>query len=158
MSDVSLRDAAGETDMKTVRTLFREYADWLGVDLCFQGFDDELSGLPGAYQRPEGCILLAESATGIAGVVGVRPVEDDVAEMKRLWVRHGHRGHGLGKRLAEASVAMARDRGYRAIVLDTLSDPRLDAARGIYEAMGFRRTPAYYHNPLEGVLYYRLDF
>lgn len=157
MSEVTLREAAGADDIATVRTMFREYAEWLGVDLCFQGFDQELQGLPGFYRRPEGCLLLAETARGVAGVVGVRPVEPGVAEMKRLWVRPGNRGLGLGRRLAEASAAMARETGYVAMVLDTLSDPRLDAARGIYESMGFRQIPAYYHNPLEGVVYYRLE-
>jgi len=155
--DVSLREALGPADMTTVRILFREYADWLGVDLCFQDFEQELQDLPGFYRRPQGCLLFAESGEETAGVVGVRPLEEGVAEMKRLWVRAGFRGLGIGRRLAEASVSMAREGGYRAMVLDTLSDPRLDAARGIYETMGFRRVPAYYHNPLEGVLYYRMD-
>ncbi len=157
MPDVSVREALGAEDMRTVQTLFREYADWLGVDLCFQGFEQELQGLPGFYRRPQGCLLFAEIGDETAGIVGVRPVEDGIAEMKRLWVRAGYRGSGIGRLLAEASVSMARQGGYRAMVLDTLSDPRLDAARGIYETMGFRQIPAYYHNPLEGVLYYRLD-
>ena len=157
MSDIALRAASGAADMATVRTLFREYADWLGVDLCFQGFEQELQELPGFYRPPQGALLIAETDNEVAGVVGVRPIEEDLAEMKRLWVRAGFRGLGIGRRLAEASVSIARDGGYRAMVLDTLSDPRLDAAREIYETMGFRQVPPYYHNPLEGVLYYRLD-
>ncbi len=157
MPEATLREAAGAADMRVVRTLFVEYATWLGVDLCFQGFDEEVDGLPGFYERPRGCLLLAEAEDGTAGVVGVRPVDSETAEMKRLWVRAGYRGYRIGQRLAEASAAMARETGYRRMVLDTLSDPRLDAARGIYEAMGFRCIDPYYHNPLEGVLYYGLD-
>ena len=70
MSDVRLRDAAGATDMETVRAMFREYAGWLGVDLCFQGFEQELQDLPGFYDRPRGCLLFAEAGDGVACLTG----------------------------------------------------------------------------------------
>ena len=156
MSDVVLRDAAGPDDFRLVRTMFEEYADWLDVNLCFQDFEAELRSLPGKYARPRGCLLLADVEQTPAGVVGVRPIAEDTAEMKRLWVRSGFRSLGIGRLLAEASVAMARDAGYAAMVLDTLKDPRLAAARDIYDRLGFREAPAHYHNPLDGVIYLRL--
>lgn len=148
---------AGPADMDLVRTLFREYQAFLNVDLCFQDFEGELAGLPGKYAEPEGVILLAREDDGAAaGVVALRPLDEDgVCEMKRLWLRSAWRGRGVGRLLAEAVVEEARQRGYRFMRLDTLR--RLEAARGIYAGMGFRDIPAYYGNPLDGVVYMECD-
>jgi ribosomal protein S18 acetylase RimI-like enzyme len=141
--------------MAIVRDLFLEYQAWLGVDLCFQGFEEELATLPGTYVPPAGGLWLARVDGDIAGVVGIRPIEPKVAEMKRLWVRPAYRGCGLGRRLAEHAVAAARAVGYRSICLDTLG--HMTAARRLYTGLGFREIPAYYHNPLEDVRYLELD-
>ncbi len=154
MSDVMLlRYAEGAGDIDTVRTLFSEYQQGLGVSLCFQDFEAELAGLPGKYANPEGCILLAEADGKPAGVVALRAlVGDTVAEMKRLYVRPSARGRGLGRRLASAIVDEARKRRYEALRLDTL--PHLAEAIELYRAMGFVEIPAYNDNPLSGVRYY----
>jgi putative acetyltransferase len=154
MSDVMLlRYAEGAGDIETVRTLFSEYQQGLGVSLCFQDFESELAGLPGKYANPEGCILLAEADGRPAGVVALRSlVGDTVAEMKRLYVRPSARGRGLGRRLASAIVDEARKRRYEALRLDTL--PHLTEAIELYRAMGFVEIPAYNDNPLPGVRYY----
>lgn len=152
---VALRPAAGAADMDTVRTLFLEYQGWLGVDLCFQGFDEELATLPGLYAPPAGGLWFATVDDAVAGVVGMRPLKDGVCEMKRLWVRPGHRGLGLGRRLAAASVAAARAAGYGAMCLDTIG--HMTAARALYESLGFREIPAYYDNPMDDVRYLELD-
>lgn len=145
--------------MDEVRELFREYAAFLSVDLCFQDFEAELAALPGKYAPPHGCILLAEDAHGrCAGVVAMRPLDTPgQCEMKRLYVRPPWRGTGLGRRLAEAIVEQAREVGYREMVLDTLA--RLEAAVALYESIGFVRRTPYYDNPLEDVIYMtrRLD-
>lgn len=156
MSDLLLlRYAEGAADMETVRTLFREYQQGLGVSLCFQDFDAELAGLPGKYVDPQGCILLAEADGRPAGVVALRSLDgDSVAEMKRLYVRPAARGHGLGRRLAAAVVDEARKRGYRTMRLDTL--PKLAEAIELYATMGFVEIPPYYGNPIPGVRYYEL--
>jgi carbonic anhydrase len=137
--------------------IFREYAAWLKVDLCFQGFEDELRTLPGAYARPRGRLLLARDGAEIAGAVALRPLEGDVCEMKRLYVRPAWRGRGLGRRLAAAVIAQGRDAGYARMRLDTLAF--MAEATRLYRSLGFSEIPAYYHNPLEGVLYLerRLD-
>ena len=152
---VTIEAAAKPRDMDTVRTLFLEYQDWLGVDLCFQGFEAELASLPGRYAPPEGGLWFAKSDREIAGIVGIRPLEDKVCEMKRLWVRPAYRGLGLSRILAEKSLAAARAAGYRAMCLDTLG--RMTAARALYRNLGFREIPAYYDNPMEDVRYLRIE-
>ena len=146
--------ARGVADLGHVRALFREYQEWLGVDLCFQGFDDELRRLPGRYAPPRGVLLLARAGSAIAGVVGMWPLSETVCEMKRLYVRPPWRGLGLGRRLANEIVAEARNAGFTHMRLDTLAG--LEAARALYASMGFVEIPAYNDNPLDGVLFMEL--
>ncbi len=157
MSERKLRiePAAGPEDMTVLRALFLEYQDWLGVDLCFQGFEEELATLPGNYAPPAGGVWLAHVEGALAGCVGFRPHEGGACEMKRLWVRPAFRGLGLGRRLAETSIAAAGRAGYRTLCLDTLAF--MDQARALYATLGFHEIPAYYHNPLEDVRYLELD-
>ncbi len=151
-----IRKAAFPADRSLVGTLFEEYARWLGEDLCFQNFDDELASLPGKYSEPAGTILLASDEASTLGCVALRELDGELAEMKRLWVRPRARGAGLGASLVEAVERFAVEAGYTAIVLDTLE--RLGAALRLYETRGYRRTSAYYHNPIPGAVYLRKDF
>ncbi len=146
---------AQATDMAVVRILFQEYAEGLGFSLCFQHFDEELAGLPGRYATPEGGIWLAWQDGMSAGCVALRPLEDGCCEMKRLYVRPAYAGQGLGRALAEAAVAGARQRGYQAIRLDTLES--MTAANALYKKLGFRQIAPYCENPLCGALYYELS-
>jgi len=156
MSDAAtIRPAQGLADMAVVATLFREYQVGLGVSLCFQNFDAELAGLPGAYAEPAGCILLAERGGTALGAVALRPLDRETGEMKRLYLRDGARGAGLGRRLAAEIMRAARTRGYRRMRLDTL--PRLDAAIALYARLGFRAIAPYNDNPLPGVLYFEAE-
>lgn len=147
--------AQGAADMEIVRGLFLEYQDWLGVDLCFQGFEEELAALPGKYAPPEGGLWLARGGGEVAGIVGFRPLDQGLCEMKRLWVRPAFRGSGLGRRLAETAIHAARAAGYGAMCLDTLG--HMTAARALYADLGFHEIPAYYDNPLDDVRYLELD-
>ncbi|EHJ46760.1 GCN5-related N-acetyltransferase [Solidesulfovibrio carbinoliphilus subsp. oakridgensis] len=145
---------APATDMAVVRVLFQEYATGLGFDLCFQNFDQELADLPGCYALPAGGIWLAWHDGMPAGCVALRPLGDGRCEMKRLYVRPAYAGQGLGRALAEAAVAGARERGYRAVRLDTLAS--MTAANALYKKLGFRPIEPYRENPLAGALYYEL--
>ncbi|MGI9498876.1 MAG: GNAT family N-acetyltransferase [Geminicoccaceae bacterium] len=155
LNDIKLIEAITEEDIDHSRRLFRAYADWLNVDLCFQEFDAELAALPGAYAPPRGRLLLAKAGGEAAGCVGLRPLEDKICEMKRLWVEPGFSGQGIGRRLAEAIVAAGRELGYRTMRLDTMPK-RLKAAGHIYASLGFQEIADYYHNPLDGVVMYEL--
>ena len=150
LSDCMLEDASAE-DLAQVRRLFRAYADWLAVDLCFQGFERELAELPGAYAPPAGRLLVARVGGEVAGCVGLRPLEPGVCEMKRLWVEPGFAGHGIGRALAEAIVEAARTIGYERMRLDTIPE-RMPAAQRLYASLGFQEIPPYYDNPLAGVV------
>jgi GNAT superfamily N-acetyltransferase len=148
-------EAEGSEALALVRRLFVEYAASLEVDLAFQGFDEELVELPGAYARPAGGLLLAFDGETPAGCAAFRPLEPGVAEMKRLYVRPSARGAGWGRRLAERVVSEARAAGYERIRLDTL--PSMPAALVLYIGMGFREIPAYRHNPVAGTRFLELD-
>jgi ribosomal protein S18 acetylase RimI-like enzyme len=151
---VTLREAQTPAQIEIARTLFREYAESLGVDLGFQDFESELRGLPGAYRAPAGVLLLASQGDQVLACVALRPLAPDIAEMKRLYVRPAARGLGLGRRLAEAVIAFARDAGYRAMRLDTL--PQMAKAQGLYAELGFKPIAPYRHNPIEGTSYLEL--
>jgi GNAT superfamily N-acetyltransferase len=141
--------------IEQVRRLFREYNDFLGVDLSFQGFEQELEGLPGPYAPPSGALLLAEGPAGVAGCVGLRKLQEGICEMKRLFVRPGFRRSGLGRKLAVRIIEKAIEMGYLTMRLDTLD--KLTEAIGLYEALGFAAISPYYPNPLPGVTYWELD-
>lgn len=137
--------------LEEVRALFLEYARELGFSLCFQGFDTELAGLPGKYGPPRGVLLLEPGQ----GCVGLRELDATTAEMKRLYVRSSARGTGLGRKLALAVLAEARERGYQRVVLDTVKGT-MDAAIALYRSLGFREIAPYYQNPLPGAIYLEL--
>jgi ribosomal protein S18 acetylase RimI-like enzyme len=146
-------------EIETLRGLLREYASGLGIDLCFQNFEQELATLPGEYAPPRGAMFLAAVDGKPAGCVALRPFDaadyPNAAEMKRLYVRDHYRGSGLGRELAEAALDAARELGYSSVLLDTLDD--MEAARGLYEDLGFHEIPPYYHNPIPGAHYLKCD-
>ncbi len=135
--------------------IFREYADSLAVDLCFQGFKAELANLPGEYAEPEGALLLAFADDQLAGCVAMRRLVNvdhaNACEMKRLFVRRAFRRFGLGRVLAQALMDRARAAGYSAMLLDTLDE--METARELYASLGFVEVAPYYYNPIPGAHY-----
>jgi len=145
--------------LAATRLLFAEYAEQLGIDLCFQNFEAELADLPGEYGAPGGMLLLALADGEIAGCCGLRALDSvdypNAAEMKRLYVRKAFRGFGVGRQLAEAVLDAARMAGYHSVLLDTLDD--MESARALYAELGFVEIPPYYYNPIAGAHYLKAD-
>jgi ribosomal protein S18 acetylase RimI-like enzyme len=146
MTTIEIRPADVPRDLPVVRQLFREYADGLGIDLGFQGFEAELADLPGKYSPPAGRLLIAWRGTEAVGCVALRPVDERSCEMKRLYLRPQARGEQLGRRLAERVCDEARAAGYARICLDTI--PSMAAAVALYTSLGFRPTEPYVFNPV----------
>lgn len=147
---------AGHTPehLPAVRELFIEYANALGLDFCFQNFDQELAELPGKYAPPSGGLFLAMSDGQAVGCVALRKLEENICEMKRLYVRPPFRAQRTGRQLAEAIIVAAREVGYGRMRLDTLTS--LKPAIALYESLGFHRIDAYYQNPVANVVYLEL--
>jgi ribosomal protein S18 acetylase RimI-like enzyme len=152
---LTIVDATAVDEVLMVRCLFEEYAASLGIDLCFQSFEQELAGLPGSYAPPEGRLLLAREDGQTAGCIALRPLEPGICEMKRLYVRPAFRAHGIGRVLVDRIVQEARQVGYRLMRLDTL--PSMAAALALYRRLGFREIAPYYENPVEGAVFLELQ-
>ena len=142
-------------EIPLVRELFEEYEEFLGFDLCFQNFQAELDSLPGAYGPPTGALFLAREGELTLGCVGLRALEPDICEMKRLYLRPEARGKGLGLALCQAVIERARTLGYNQMKLDTVS--KLEKAIELYRSLGFVECTAYCHNPQPDVQYFELQ-
>ncbi len=141
-------------DIMAVRDLFQEYADSLSFVLDFQDFREELATLPGKYALPLGAILVARENRETVGCVAVRPLAEEICEMKRLYVKPAHRGKRLGRELALAIIEEAKRLGYKAMRLDTVE--AMKEASALYRALGFQPIDAYCYNPLPGAMYFEL--
>ena len=154
-SAITLVQAESSEQVAQARELFVEYAKSLGVNLCFQNFEQELAGLPGHYAPPDGRLLLANYEGQLAGCVALHRWEAGVCEMKRLYLRPSFRGKGLGRAIAEAIIAEARNIGYRCMRLDTI-EPIMKDAVEMYRKLGFHEIAPYRPNPIAGAMYMEL--
>lgn len=150
-----LIEAQTPEQLSQVKQLFIEYAAWLGIDLSFQGFAEELERFPGGYAPPRGRILLALEEGQPAGCVALHEFEGCICEMKRLYVRDAFRGKGIGRLLALGVIAAARQIGYTRMRLDTIQ--QLHAANVLYRSLGFQPCAPYRYNPIEGAVYMELN-
>lgn len=148
---VRLQPAVSAADINAVRMLFREYADSLGVDLEYQGFEVEVRDLPGDYAPPSGMLLLARDGDVPVGCVGVRAIDQRIAEMKRLYVCPAARGLGLGRILTEAAMTFCISYGYECMRLDTL--PQMKRAQELYRQLGFVTIEPYRFSPVAGTVF-----
>ncbi len=152
---IVLRQASLPSEIETVRALFLEYQKDLGIDLCFQGFQQELAALPGPYAPPQGRLYLAMDADQALGCVALRNLGEGMAEMKRLYIRPSHRGQHIGRQLAQRVIGDAKAAGYKSLVLDTL--PGMSEAQALYASLGFVDTRPYTDNPVKGVRFLKLS-
>ncbi|HEY1658884.1 MAG TPA: GNAT family N-acetyltransferase [Candidatus Sulfotelmatobacter sp.] len=153
---VKFFQAESPQQIAQARELFLEYAQSLGFSLCFQNFDNELAALPGDYAPPCGRLLLAEFEGELAGCVALHPLQPEICEMKRLYLRPRFRGKGLGRGLAERIIVEARQIGYKRMRLDTVAPVMKDAV-AMYCRLGFREIAPYCTNPVEGAMYMELE-
>ena len=157
--DIQLITPESPEDWQEARLVLQDYANSLDIDLDFQGFEEELASLPGSYAAPGGLMLLATVDGAIAGSGAFRPLPDsdypNACEMKRLFVRPAFRRFGLGRILAQQLMDRATEAGYSSMLLDTLDD--MEAARGLYESLGFAEVPPFYFNPIPGAHYLKAE-
>ena len=144
--------AVTEQQIAEAKAIFREYETWLGMSLCFQGFEEELAGLPGKYAPPNGRLYLAYSGDEVIGCIAMREIEPGICEMKRLYLREAARGKGVGNQLIELVIRDAKSMGYEKMRLDTYP-PKMGKAVDLYRSHGFYEIPRYYDNPNEDVLF-----
>jgi len=156
MAEFALLGAESPAQVAQARELFLEYAQSLGVNLCFQNFAEELARLPGHYAPPGGRLLLAEYEGQLAGCAALHEWEPGICEMKRLYLRPRFRGKGLGRVIAEKIIAEARDIGYKRMRLDTI-EPIMKDAVEMYRKLGFREIAPYRPNPIAGAMYMELE-
>ena len=148
---VYFKIAESRTEFEDAEKLFLEYAKSLNIDLCFQGFDQELKTLDTQYNQPKGALILAYTEDAAVGCVAIRELDNETAELKRMFVKKDHRKSGIAIRLLEMVFTKAMQLGYQRIRLDTLPD--MQAAQALYRNYGFYEIPSYRFNPVEGVLY-----
>jgi len=141
-------------ELPAIKGLFQEYAESLDFELDFQDFREELAALPGKYAPPLGSILVAREDGETVGCVAVRPLGEQICEMKRLYVKPAHRGRKVGRQLALAIIEEAKRLGYKAMRLDTVV--AMKEASALYKALGFQPIDAYCYNPLPGAMYFEL--
>ncbi len=157
--EIRITVAVDAEHLNGTRLLFQEYATQLNVAECLAGLDSELAGLPGAYQHPRGSLLIATVSGELAGCCALRPLDAvdyaNACEMKRLYVRPQYRGMGLGRRLTEAILDQARQCGFACVLLDTLN--AMEAARSLYNELGFEEIPPYCFNPIAGAHYLKAE-
>ena len=149
---IEIVQAETPAQIEQARNLFREYEKMLGLNLCFQNFDEEVANLPGKYAAPEGRLFLVLSDGKLAGCVALRKLENKICEMKRLFVREDFRNLRIGKLLIEKIIEEARTAAYEKMRLDTFP-AKMSKAVKLYESYGFREIPPYYDNPYDGILF-----
>jgi GNAT superfamily N-acetyltransferase len=142
---IEIIEARSPEDYAAAKAIIQAYARWVGIDLEFQNFSHELATLTTMYGPPHGAMLLARDGDAVVGCVGLRELESDIAEMKRMFVPPEYRGRGIGRGLLETFIAKARELGYKAVRLDTVQ--RLDAAAAMYRRHGFVPIAPYCYNP-----------
>lgn len=152
---ISIEEAESPEAVADLRALLLEYEADIGVDLCFQGFQEELASLPGSYARPNGRLFVARSGKEAIGCIALRRLQHGDAEMKRLYVRPAARALGVGQLLVNGLIAAAREIGYKRVLLDTL--PTMARAQALYRSLGFVEIEAYCYNPVPGAQYFALE-
>ena len=148
--------AGTDEDYRNAAKLFKEYAAWLNIDSSFQHFEEELQELKKMYAAPGGGIILSKNGNDYVASVAIRKINNETAELKRMFVQPAYQNKGIGKKLLEKAIEFARCANYCCIRLDTLNN--MLPAINLYKQYGFYEIPAYYHNPNTTAVYFELKF
>ena len=152
---VELLEVETDKAYQIATSFFKEYAAQIGVDLSFQNFNQELVDLKSQYARPLGVLYIAyDQEQKPIGCFGIRPFEDSICELKRMYLKSTHRGLGIGKKLLLQSIKTGKELGYTKMRLDTL--PTMQSAIRLYTSIGFYEIPPYRFNPIEGTKYFEI--
>ncbi|MFZ1528212.1 MAG: GNAT family N-acetyltransferase [Ferruginibacter sp.] len=146
--------AATDRDYAEAAILFKEYATWLNIDLGFQHFEEELQQLRSMYAKPFGGIILCRNGLEYIACAGIRKIDAENAELKRMFVKEAFRGKNIGSTLLKMALQLAKDCGYKKVKLDTLNS--MLPAMELYKKYGFKEIPAYYHNPNPTAVYFEI--
>lgn len=144
-----------DAEFEQAKIVFREYADELCLDLSFQNFEEELKSIKTQYGKPDGGILLIKSNEEIIGCIGVRKLENNIGELKRMYIKKAFRSKGFGKELLNKAIDLARELNYKKLRLDTL--PTMNKAIKLYKEKGFVEIEAYRYNPVSGTIFFELE-
>ncbi|KXJ48772.1 Acetyltransferase (GNAT) family protein [Marinobacter salarius] len=150
-----IRDVRFPSDSRELRRLIHEYVDWLGIDLSYQDFAGEMANIEALFSLPSGQYTFAIVDSVVAGGVGFRRIDNQTAEVKRLYVRPKHQGKDIGWSLMENLLQKLRVLGYARLVLDAV--PPTKKAQALYERMGFTEIEPYFHNPIPDTKFYAFD-
>jgi GNAT superfamily N-acetyltransferase len=147
-------EIADDAPLDEVKTLLREYPSHIPVPLEVADFEGWLDSLPGPYAPPRGRLLVVRYGGESAGCVALRALDDETAEVKRLYVREHFRGLGLARALVQALIDAARKIGYTRLRLDTHDS--MIPAQMLYRSFGFREIEPYWDHPIPDVVFFEL--
>jgi ribosomal protein S18 acetylase RimI-like enzyme len=140
-----------EDEINRSKIIIKKYVKWLNLDLSFQDIDKELNDFPGKYMEPNGTFIIAKDKDNVIGCVGLKKWDEEICEMKRLFVNDKYKGKGIGKKLVEIIIEEAKKEKYTIMRLDTFKT--MESALKIYYKNNFYKIEPYYNNPYNGVVY-----
>lgn len=145
----------GDEDVQKTKNLICEYIKWINIDLSFQNIQEELRTFPNKYKAPFGGFIISKDGGKVIGCVGLRRIDRDICEMKRLYVTEGYRGKGIGEELVALIIMKSKEMGYSKIRLDTLE--KMKGAQNLYKKNGFYEIKPYIFNPIRRAIYFEKD-
>ena len=149
---VLFKKASSKEDYELGQSLFSAYAKDIGIDLSFQGFQNELQQLETQYGAPEGALFLIFDDTAPIGCFALRKLEPEICELKRMYLEKHYRGKGIGKQMMQEALLEAKHLGYSKIRLDSIAS--MTSAIALYKTFGFKEIEAYRHNPFDDAVYF----
>jgi ribosomal protein S18 acetylase RimI-like enzyme len=131
---IALRAVESAADVEIFRGLLRVYAaEYAGR--FSERMTQDLLNLPGRYAPPTGGLLLARVDGVDAGTAAWTRVDDEQAELKRVYVLPTQRGRGAARALSLHVIDLLRAKDYGRVVLSTWDDNL--GAIALYRALGF---------------------